>query len=235
MSANHAPRLSQPIHASTPDPAEAEKASLREQLVAASAGLVAEAKCVPDDWEDMQEEKTIWLRCWEEKMVVLMPLVEQGKMLGVSMQVDAEDAPALAEANDLYEQWTMEEAEACTKAEQDVQMGEEAVVELGDDGTTVTESDDEEQPKAVKASPSKQTNGDDDDDDDDDIVEVVETHGHGKGKVPVHGGVSGKAVTELLQALGMVRAKVVAAHAVNLHLQVHIKQLAEALAEHGIE
>ncbi|KIN92991.1 hypothetical protein M404DRAFT_36500 [Pisolithus tinctorius Marx 270] len=50
------------------------------------------------------------------------------------MQVDAEDAPTLAKANDLYERWTAEEAEAHAKAEQDVQMGEEAAVELGDNG-----------------------------------------------------------------------------------------------------
>ncbi|KIO08076.1 hypothetical protein M404DRAFT_23346 [Pisolithus tinctorius Marx 270] len=152
MSANCAPRLSQLIHVPTPDPVEAEKASLREQLAAASAGLVAEAKCVPDNWEDMWEEKMMWLRCWEEKTVggsygdlaltslqpvVLMPLVEQGKALGVSMQVDAEDAPALVEADNLYKQWTAEEAEAHMKVEQDVQMGEESMVEVGDEGAGV--------------------------------------------------------------------------------------------------
>ncbi|KAI5997660.1 hypothetical protein F5J12DRAFT_895806 [Pisolithus orientalis] len=122
MSANHAPHLSQLVHAPTPDPVEAERASLREQLVAASAGLMAEAKCAPDDWEDMQEEKATWLSHWEEKTVVLMPLV------------NAEDAPMLAEANDLYEWWATEEAKAHVKAEQDIQMGEETVVELGEDG-----------------------------------------------------------------------------------------------------
>ncbi|KIO10455.1 hypothetical protein M404DRAFT_21380 [Pisolithus tinctorius Marx 270] len=137
MSANRAPRLSQLVHAPTLDPAEAEKASLREQLAAASAGLVAEAKCTPDNREDMWEEKTMWLRRWEEKTVVLMPLVERGKALGVSVQVDAEDTPALAEADDWYERWTAEEAEAHAKAEQDVQMGEETAVEVGNEGTGV--------------------------------------------------------------------------------------------------
>ncbi|KAI5990058.1 hypothetical protein F5J12DRAFT_786585 [Pisolithus orientalis] len=134
MSANHAPHLLQLVLALTPDPVEAERASLREQLAAASAGLVAEAKCVPNDWEDMWEEKVTWLRCWEEKTAILMPLVKQGKVLGVSVWVSAEDAPVLAEADDLYEQWTAEEAEAHAKVEQDIQMGEETVVELSDDG-----------------------------------------------------------------------------------------------------
>ncbi|KIO02195.1 hypothetical protein M404DRAFT_28105 [Pisolithus tinctorius Marx 270] len=137
MSANRAPRLSQLVRAPTPDPTEAEKASLREQLAAASAGLVAEAKCAPDDWEDMREEKTTWLRRWEEKTAVLMPLVERGKALGVSVRVDAEDAPVLAEADDWYERWTAEEAEARAKAEQDVQMGEETAVDVGNEGAGV--------------------------------------------------------------------------------------------------
>ncbi|KIO03225.1 hypothetical protein M404DRAFT_27215 [Pisolithus tinctorius Marx 270] len=137
MSANRAPRLSQLVRMPTPDPVEAEKASLREQLAAVSAGLVAEVKCAPDDREDMWEEKMTWLRHWEEKTAVLMPLVERGKALRVSVRVDAEDAPALAEADDWYKRWTVEEAEARAKAEQDVQMGEETAVEVGNEGAGV--------------------------------------------------------------------------------------------------
>ncbi|KIO01412.1 hypothetical protein M404DRAFT_28727 [Pisolithus tinctorius Marx 270] len=126
MSASCAPHLSQLVCMPTPDPVEAERASLREQLATASAGLVAEAKCAPDDWEDMWEEKMMWLRHWEEKMA-----------LGMSMEVDAEDAPMLVEADDLYEWWTMEEAKAHTKAEKDIQMGEETAVEVGNEGAGV--------------------------------------------------------------------------------------------------
>ncbi|KIO11984.1 hypothetical protein M404DRAFT_19800 [Pisolithus tinctorius Marx 270] len=273
MSANCAPRLSQLVCAPTPDPVEAEKASLREQLAAALAGLVAEAKCAPDDQEDMREEKTTWLRRWEEKTAVLMPLVERGKALGVSVWVDAEDASTLAEADDWYEQWTAEEAEARVKAEQDVQMGEETAAEVGNEGTglkmshvevpqparkrsrqTIAESEDEAGPrvtippgsvlhkesgrrlahrlKAPKASPSKRAHNDDDDDD---IVEVVESRTRRKGKTSGHSVVSNKTMTDLSQALAMVRAEAVATHAANLRLQVRIEQLAEALAEHGIE
>ncbi|KIO00008.1 hypothetical protein M404DRAFT_29840 [Pisolithus tinctorius Marx 270] len=293
MSANRAPHLSQLVHAPTPDPAEAEKASLREQLAAASAGLVAEAKCMPDDWEDMREEKTTWLRRWEEKTAVLMPLVERGKALGVSIWVDTEDAPALAEADDWYERWTAEEAEARMKAEQDVQMGEETAAEVGNEGAglqmshvevpqparkrlrqTIAESENEAGPrvmipprsvlhkvpcvrcsvknvgceksmkamgkraqagasiarssKAPKAGPSKRAH-------DDNIVEVVESRTCGKGKTSGRSAVSNKTATDLLQALAMVRAEAVATHAANLRLQVRIEQLAEVLAEHGIE
>ncbi|KIO09540.1 hypothetical protein M404DRAFT_22042 [Pisolithus tinctorius Marx 270] len=272
MSANHAPRLSQLVRVPTLDPAEAEKASLREQLAAASAGLVAEAKCAPDDWEDMQEEKTMWLRRWEEKMAVLMPLVKQGKALGVSVWVDAEDAPVLAEADDWYEWWTAEEAKARAKAEQDIQMGEETTVEVGNKGAglkmshvevpqpackrsrqTIAESEDKAGPRvmilpgsvlhkvpcarclvknaAPKAGPSKRAH----DDNDDDIVEVVESRTCGKGKTSGCSMVSNKTATDLSQALAMVRAEAVAMHAANLQLQVCIEQLAEALAEHGIE
>ncbi|KIO01400.1 hypothetical protein M404DRAFT_28695 [Pisolithus tinctorius Marx 270] len=243
MSANHAPCLSN-----------------LEQLTAASAGLMAEAKCVPDDREDMQEEKMTWLRHWEEKTAVLMPLVEQGKALGVSMWVDAEDAPTLVEADDLYKWWTMEEAEARTKAEQDIQTGEETAVEVGDKGMGVKMSHVEvPQParkgckksmkavgkrvragasiarssKAPKASPSKRAH--DDNDNDNNIMEVVESRTHGKGKTSGRSTVSNKTATDLSQDLTMVRAEAVATHAANLRLQVHIEQLAEALAEHGIE
>ncbi|KIO03279.1 hypothetical protein M404DRAFT_27249 [Pisolithus tinctorius Marx 270] len=287
MSANCAPRLSQLIHALTPDPTEAEKAALREQIVAVSAGLIAEAKCVPDDREDMWEEKMIWLRRWEEKM-----------MLGVSMWVDAADAPVLAEADDVYKWWTVEEAEARAKAEQDVQMGEETAEGVGDEGTgvkmshvevpqpahkhlrqTIAESENEAGPrvtippgsvlhkvpcarcsvknmgcekekstkatgkqvqagasivqssKAPKAGPSKRAH----DDDDDDIMEVVKSRTRRKGKTSGCSMVSNKTTTDLSQALAMVRAEAVAAHAANLRLQVHIEQLAEVLAEHGIK
>ncbi|KIO08931.1 hypothetical protein M404DRAFT_22747 [Pisolithus tinctorius Marx 270] len=151
MAANHAPHLSQLIRAPTPDPMEAKKASLREQLAAASAGLVAEVKHVPDNWEDMWEKKTTWLRCWEEKMV------------------GGSDASGqVREGSQGVCRWTAEEAEAHVKAEQDVQMGEETAVEVGDEGMevkmshvevpqlvckhlwqTVAESEDEAGPKVV--------------------------------------------------------------------------------------
>ncbi|KIO04904.1 hypothetical protein M404DRAFT_25990 [Pisolithus tinctorius Marx 270] len=225
MSANRAPQLSQLVHASTPDPTEAEKAALREQITAASAGLIAEVKCVPDDWEDMR---------WEEKTVALMPLVERGKTLGVSVRVDAADAPVLAEADDVYERWTAEEAEVRAKAKQDVHMGEETAVGVGNEGTEVKMSHVEVPQlarKAPKAGPSKWAH----DDDNDNIVEVVESRTCGKGKTSGCSVVSNKTATDLSQALAMVRAKAVAAHAANLRLQVCIEQLAEVLAEHGIE
>ncbi|KAI5987922.1 hypothetical protein F5J12DRAFT_786992 [Pisolithus orientalis] len=240
MSANHAPQLSQLICMSTPDPVEAEKASLREQLTAVSAGLVAKAKCMPDDQEDMQEEKMMWLRHWEEKM-----------------------------------QWTVEEVEACAKAEQDVQMGEETMVELGNDGAvkmshvevlqpackasqhghcpwqTVAESDKEpawlkihipamgtvthKEPcmwctlKGVSCTgtlgktcnacarikqgceKSSKVAGK--------KVQVVESRAHGKGKAPVYGGLDDKTAMALSRALTIVRAKAMASHAATMHLR----------------
>ncbi|KIN99130.1 hypothetical protein M404DRAFT_30776 [Pisolithus tinctorius Marx 270] len=72
-------------------------------------------------------------------------------------------------------------------------------------------------------------------DNDDDNMEVVKTCVHGKGKVPVHSGFDGKTTSDISQALGMVRAEAMAAHTANLRLQVRIKQLLEALAKLGIE
>ncbi|KIO08741.1 hypothetical protein M404DRAFT_22583 [Pisolithus tinctorius Marx 270] len=176
MSANCAPRLSQLVCAATPDPVEVEKANLQQQIAAASAILVAEARCFPEDHEGMEEEKTMWLRCWEEKTAMLMPLVEHGKELGVTVRVDAAEVPILAEADDVYERWMAEEAEVCARAEQDVQMGDENAQETGGPGAsiavpaatekmshvevvscpvrkqswqTITESKDEDEPKIV--------------------------------------------------------------------------------------
>ncbi|KAI6144411.1 hypothetical protein BKA82DRAFT_35645, partial [Pisolithus tinctorius] len=117
MSASHAPHLSQLVCTATPDPIEVEKAAL----------LVAEARCFPEDHEGMEEEKT----------VVLMPLVEHRKELGVMVRVDTLDVPILAEVDNVYEQWTVEEAEVHVRAKQDVQMGEENMQEIGDKGTAI--------------------------------------------------------------------------------------------------
>ncbi|KIN97614.1 hypothetical protein M404DRAFT_32090 [Pisolithus tinctorius Marx 270] len=121
----------------TLDPVEVEKTTLKEQLAATLAGLVAEAWCMPDNWDGLLEEKMTWLWRWEEKTAVLMPLVKQGKELGITICVDMVDVLVLAKADDVYERWTAEEADACMKAKQDVQIGEEPVVEPGDKGAAV--------------------------------------------------------------------------------------------------
>ncbi|KAI6146650.1 hypothetical protein BKA82DRAFT_27179 [Pisolithus tinctorius] len=67
MSANRAPHLSQLIHAETPNPVEAEKATLKARFATASAALIAKAKCLPDDKPELWEEKVMWMHQWEEK------------------------------------------------------------------------------------------------------------------------------------------------------------------------
>ncbi|KIN95179.1 hypothetical protein M404DRAFT_34368 [Pisolithus tinctorius Marx 270] len=133
MSAGHAPRLSQLVRAATPDPIEAEKTSLREKFVAASAALVAEAKCLPDDKEELWEEKVMWMRRWEQRTGEVFPLVERGRVLGINTKIDTADGPAVAEADEAYERWVSEEI-ARGRANEDVQMEEavtQAVVEQG--------------------------------------------------------------------------------------------------------
>ncbi|KAI5988845.1 hypothetical protein F5J12DRAFT_898091 [Pisolithus orientalis] len=98
---------------------------------------MAEARCFPEDRKGMQEEKTMWLRRWEEKTAMLMPLVEHRKELGIMVRVDAAEAPILAEADDVYEWWTVEEAKVHARAKQDVQMGDENVQETGGPGASI--------------------------------------------------------------------------------------------------
>ncbi|KAI6003262.1 hypothetical protein F5J12DRAFT_783688 [Pisolithus orientalis] len=85
--------------------------------------------------------------------------------------------------------------------------------------------------KAPKASLSKWAHNDDSDD----IVEVVKGKTCGKGKEPVCGRFNGKTTMDISQALGMVRDEAVAAHVANLHLQVCVEQLSEALVKLGVE
>ncbi|KAI6137928.1 hypothetical protein BKA82DRAFT_31800 [Pisolithus tinctorius] len=113
MSANHAPCLSQLICAATPDPVEVEKAALRAKFVAASTALVTKAKCMPDDREDQ----------WEEKGKVL-PLVEHSRELDIDTKIDMTDGPVVAEADEAYEWWVVEEI-AWLKVDEDIWMEEE--------------------------------------------------------------------------------------------------------------
>ncbi|KIN99724.1 hypothetical protein M404DRAFT_30171 [Pisolithus tinctorius Marx 270] len=82
----------------------------------------------------------------------------------------------------------------------------------------------------AKAGPSKKAAAKDKED-----IEIVETCRHSKGKVPARGGVDKSTAMALSQALTLVRAEAIAAHAANLCLQVCIKQLLEALAKLGVE
>ncbi|KIO02800.1 hypothetical protein M404DRAFT_27696 [Pisolithus tinctorius Marx 270] len=175
MSANRAPRLSQLVRVATPDPIEAEKASLREKFVAASAALVAEAKCLPGDKEELWEEKVMWMRRWEQRTGEVFPLVERGRALGIDTKIDAADGPAVAEADEAYERWVSEEI-AQGRADEDVRMEEEASQVVEEQGAslvapvatekmshvevvswpvrkrsrqTIAESEDEEEPKIV--------------------------------------------------------------------------------------
>ncbi|KAI6033073.1 hypothetical protein F5J12DRAFT_887993 [Pisolithus orientalis] len=163
MSANHLPHLSQLVHPVTLDLAEVEKATIKEQLMVVLEALVAEAS-VPDDKRELRGEKLMWLQWWEEKMEALVPIIELGKELSIVMRADAVDAPVLTKADDMYKQWTTEEANAPMKAEQDIQMGEEPMTEPG--STVVVwmlhmeharyDTNDEEEVMRVKAKERKQ-------------------------------------------------------------------------------
>ncbi|KIO13206.1 hypothetical protein M404DRAFT_18699 [Pisolithus tinctorius Marx 270] len=175
MSTNRAPCLSQLVHVATPDLIEAEKASLREKFVAASAALVAEAKCLPGDKEELWEEKVMWMCRWEQRMGEVFPLVEHGQALGIDTKIDMADGPTVAEADEAYERWVSEEI-AQGRADEDVRMEEEASQVVEEQGVslvapvvmekmshievvsqpvhkrsqqTIVESEDEDEPKIV--------------------------------------------------------------------------------------
>ncbi|KIN96982.1 hypothetical protein M404DRAFT_32704 [Pisolithus tinctorius Marx 270] len=110
---------------STPDLIEAEKAALKAKFAAASAALVAEAKCMLDNREDLWEEKVMWLQCWEKRLGEVFPLVERSRELNIDMKIDVADGLVVVEKDEAYEQWVAEEI-AWLKVDEDVQMEEEA-------------------------------------------------------------------------------------------------------------
>ncbi|KIO09323.1 hypothetical protein M404DRAFT_21882 [Pisolithus tinctorius Marx 270] len=136
MSANRAPRLSQLVRVATPDPIEVEKTALKAKFIIASMALVAEARCLPDDKEELWEEKVMWMCRWEERTGEVYPIIEHGRELGIDTKIDAADGPAIAEADEAYERWVAEEI-AHRKANEDVWMGEAAVQAVGEQGASV--------------------------------------------------------------------------------------------------
>ncbi|KIN93444.1 hypothetical protein M404DRAFT_36110 [Pisolithus tinctorius Marx 270] len=175
MSTSHAPCLSQLICAASPDPIEAEKTALKVKFIAASAVLVAEVKCLPDDKEELWEEKVMWMHRWEQRMGEVFPLVERGQELGIDTKIDAADGPTVAEADKAYEKWVAEEI-VCGRTDEDMRMEEEASQVVEEQGVslvvpvatekmshvevvsqpvckrswqTIAESEDEEEPKII--------------------------------------------------------------------------------------
>ncbi|KIO02725.1 hypothetical protein M404DRAFT_27642 [Pisolithus tinctorius Marx 270] len=125
MSANCAPCLLQLVCVATPDLIKVEKTALKVKFIVASMALVAEARCLPDDKEELWEEKG------EE-----YPIIEHGQELGIDTKIDAMDGPAIAEADKAYERWVAEEI-AHRKADEDVQMEEEVTQAIGGQGASV--------------------------------------------------------------------------------------------------
>ncbi|KIN99819.1 hypothetical protein M404DRAFT_30079 [Pisolithus tinctorius Marx 270] len=137
MSANCAPCLSQLVHAATPNPIEVEKTALKVKFIVASMALVTEARCIPDDKEELWEEKVMWMHRWEERTGEVYPIVKRGQELGIDTKIDAADGPAIVEANEAYERWVAKEI-ARRMADEDMRMGEETVQAVGEQGASVT-------------------------------------------------------------------------------------------------
>ncbi|KAI5994118.1 hypothetical protein F5J12DRAFT_785898 [Pisolithus orientalis] len=128
MSANHLPCPSQLVHMATPDPIEAEKATLKEKFIAVSTALVTEARGAVRGMGDVDAQVTVF------------PIIKHGQELGVNTKV-----AAVAEANEAYERWAAEEVAVAAHggADEDMQMGEEVLQDIREqpvvmEGPTVT-------------------------------------------------------------------------------------------------
>ncbi|KIO01579.1 hypothetical protein M404DRAFT_28603, partial [Pisolithus tinctorius Marx 270] len=113
-----------------------EKTALKAKFVVASVALVAEARCLPDDKEELWEEKVMWMRRWEERTGEVYPIVKRGQELGIDTKIDTVDGPTIAEADEAYERWVAEEI-SHGKADEDVWMGKEAAQAVSEQGASV--------------------------------------------------------------------------------------------------
>ncbi|KIN99005.1 hypothetical protein M404DRAFT_30807 [Pisolithus tinctorius Marx 270] len=135
MSANHLPHLSQLVCMATPDPIKVEKAALKEKFITVSMALVAEARCMLDDKEDLWEEKVIWVCQWEKKTGEVFPIIECDRELGVDMKIAMTDGPVVVVADKAYERWVAKEI-VWGKIDKDMQRGEEASQDVGKQGAS---------------------------------------------------------------------------------------------------
>ncbi|KIO00579.1 hypothetical protein M404DRAFT_29507 [Pisolithus tinctorius Marx 270] len=258
MSAGHAPHLSKLVCAATPDLIKAEKTTLRAKFVAASVALVAEVKCLPDDKEELWEEKVMWMHRWEQRTGEVFPLVEHRQELGIDTKIDTADGPAVAEANEAYKKWVAKEI-VCGRTDKDMWMEEavaQAVIEQGASAEVPAATEKMSHVEVVscpvqkgceklnKSMGKKMQTGmvtvqsakaAAKDDKDNDKVEVVESHMHRKGKAPVRNWLNAKVTADLSQSLRLLQAKAMESQAAYLLLQVHVDQLAEALEKIGVE
>ncbi|KAI5992589.1 hypothetical protein F5J12DRAFT_786119 [Pisolithus orientalis] len=122
MSANHAPQLSQLVCMATPNLIKAEKVTLRARFVTASMALVAEAKCLPNNREELWEEKVMWIHQWEERTVEVYSIIECGQELDIDVKIDAADGPTIAEADEADQRWSAEEVAAAVHGGSDEDM-----------------------------------------------------------------------------------------------------------------
>ncbi|KAG1718343.1 uncharacterized protein EDB91DRAFT_1090103 [Suillus paluster] len=89
--------------------------------------VIAEAKCIPDDKEELQEEWRMWCERWANIMRALSDCTDRGRTQNVVLTMSGEARAAGLGANEQYEQWTREcsalEAHTKDRESREVQMG----------------------------------------------------------------------------------------------------------------
>ncbi|KAG1756588.1 uncharacterized protein EDB91DRAFT_1076574 [Suillus paluster] len=89
--------------------------------------VIAEAKCVPDDKEELQEEWRMWCEHWADIMRALSDCTDWGGAQNVVLTMSSEARAVGVRANEQYERWIREcsalEARAKDCESCEVQMG----------------------------------------------------------------------------------------------------------------
>ncbi|KAG1731083.1 uncharacterized protein EDB91DRAFT_1252335 [Suillus paluster] len=70
--------------------------------------VIAEAKCIPDDKEELQEEWRMWCERWADIMRALSNCTDRGRAQNVILTMSGEARAAGLGANEQYERWTRE-------------------------------------------------------------------------------------------------------------------------------
>ncbi|KAF9243090.1 hypothetical protein BU15DRAFT_59965 [Melanogaster broomeanus] len=93
----------------TPPTIDKEKEELQANFNKSALKLIDTAKCVPDNKEELEEEKQMWMKQWNGLMNHFVDVTGHAKSLGMKLQLSAEAGAAITTANEVFDLWAATE------------------------------------------------------------------------------------------------------------------------------
>ncbi|KAF9240736.1 hypothetical protein BU15DRAFT_73961 [Melanogaster broomeanus] len=93
----------------TPSTIDKEKEELQADFDKSTEKLIDTAKCVPDDKEELEEEKQMWMKQWNRLMDHFVDVTGHAKSHGMKLQLSTEAGAAISMANEVFDQWAATE------------------------------------------------------------------------------------------------------------------------------